>query len=130
MAPRLVRVCVAAAGLSLAAGMGLQAAPLSVQPNAAADSVSATRLSASESRISAATSLLASSDRSQGGVGGIVGDIGLLATAGEAESIPEGIVLMASGADGLDVVHSVHGHDGFLVEQEQVGALARRLLDP
>lgn len=102
MAPRLVRVCVAAAGLSLAAGMGLQVAPLSVQPNAAADSVSATRLSASESRISAATSLLASSDRSQGGVGGIVGDIGLLATAGEAESIPEGIVLMASGADGLD----------------------------
>lgn len=35
-------------------------------------------------------------------MGGIVGDIGLLATAGEAESIPEGIVLMASGADGLD----------------------------
>ena len=34
------------------------------------------------------------------------------------------------GADGLDVVHSVHGHDGFLVEQEQVGALARRALAP
>lgn len=33
------------------------------------------------------------------------------------------------GADGLDVVHSLHGHDGFLVEQDQVGALARRLLD-
>ena len=37
---------------------------------------------------------------------------------------------LVPGADGLDVVHSVHGHDGFLVEQEQVGALARRLLDP
>ena len=97
-----VCVCVAAAGLSLAAGMGLQAAPSTVQPNAAADSLSATSLSASESRIRTATSLLASSDRSQGRVGGIVGDIGLLATAGETESIPEGIVLMASGADGLD----------------------------
>lgn len=37
---------------------------------------------------------------------------------------------LVPGADGLDVVHSVHGHDGFLVEQEQVGVLARRLLDP
>lgn len=32
------------------------------------------------------------------------------------------------GCDGLDLVHSIHGHDGFLVESEQVGALARRLL--
>ncbi|MCX6405788.1 MAG: homoserine O-acetyltransferase [Propionibacteriales bacterium] len=35
---------------------------------------------------------------------------------------------LVPGADGLDVVHSLHGHDGFLVEQEQVGALARRAL--
>lgn len=32
------------------------------------------------------------------------------------------------GADGLDVVHSLHGHDGFLVEFDQVGPLAARLL--
>ncbi|WP_222706480.1 homoserine O-acetyltransferase MetX [Aeromicrobium terrae] len=34
-----------------------------------------------------------------------------------------------AGADGLDVVSSLHGHDGFLVESEQVGELAKRLLD-
>ncbi|WP_375001573.1 homoserine O-acetyltransferase [Aeromicrobium sp. CTD01-1L150] len=33
------------------------------------------------------------------------------------------------GAEGLDVVTSPHGHDGFLVESEQVGALAAALLD-
>ena len=32
------------------------------------------------------------------------------------------------GADALDVVKSDHGHDGFLVESDQVGELARRLL--
>lgn len=32
------------------------------------------------------------------------------------------------GCDGLDVVKSLHGHDGFLVESDQVGALAARLL--
>lgn len=32
------------------------------------------------------------------------------------------------GADGLDVVTSLHGHDGFLVEFDQVGALAAALL--
>lgn len=37
-----------------------------------------------------------------------------------AEQIP--------GARRLDVVNSLHGHDGFLVEHEQVGALASRLL--
>ena len=31
-------------------------------------------------------------------------------------------------ADPLAVVHSPHGHDGFLIEHEQVGALARELL--
>lgn len=33
-------------------------------------------------------------------------------------------------ADGLRVVHSLHGHDGFLVEQDEVGALAAELLGP
>lgn len=33
------------------------------------------------------------------------------------------------GCDGLDVITSPYGHDGFLIEHEQVGALARRLLD-
>ncbi|MFT4187841.1 MAG: homoserine O-acetyltransferase [Aeromicrobium sp.] len=33
------------------------------------------------------------------------------------------------GADGLKVVTSLHGHDGFLIESDQVGALARALLD-
>lgn len=33
------------------------------------------------------------------------------------------------GCEGLDVVSSLHGHDGFLVEAEQVGTLAARLLD-
>lgn len=33
------------------------------------------------------------------------------------------------GSDGLRVVTSPHGHDGFLVEADQVGALARELLD-
>lgn len=33
------------------------------------------------------------------------------------------------GSDGLRVVTSLHGHDGFLVESAQVGALARELLD-
>jgi homoserine O-acetyltransferase/O-succinyltransferase len=33
-----------------------------------------------------------------------------------------------AGAEGLDVVRSDYGHDGFLVESEQVGELARRLL--
>jgi len=33
------------------------------------------------------------------------------------------------GCAGLDVVHSLYGHDGFLVESDQVGALARKLLD-
>ncbi len=32
------------------------------------------------------------------------------------------------GAEGLDVVTSLHGHDGFLVESDQVGALTTRLL--
>lgn len=32
------------------------------------------------------------------------------------------------GCDGLDVVESLHGHDGFLVESDRVGALAARLL--
>ncbi|MEH3033933.1 MAG: homoserine O-acetyltransferase [Aeromicrobium erythreum] len=32
------------------------------------------------------------------------------------------------GTDGLRVVRSLHGHDGFLVESEQVGALVRELL--
>ena len=34
-----------------------------------------------------------------------------------------------AGCAGLDVVTSLHGHDGFLVESEQVGALAAALLD-
>jgi homoserine O-acetyltransferase len=34
-----------------------------------------------------------------------------------------------AGCDGLQVVTSLHGHDGFLVEADQVGALARALLD-
>lgn len=33
------------------------------------------------------------------------------------------------GSDGLRVVTSPHGHDGFLLEAEQVGALARELLE-
>ena len=33
-----------------------------------------------------------------------------------------------AGCAGLDVVTSLHGHDGFLIEHEQVGALARDLL--
>ncbi len=33
------------------------------------------------------------------------------------------------GADGLHVVHSGHGHDGFLIELEQVGALVAALLE-
>ncbi len=32
------------------------------------------------------------------------------------------------GCAGLDVVESLHGHDGFLVESDAVGALARKLL--
>lgn len=36
-------------------------------------------------------------------------------------------------ADGLgvdvDVIHSIHGHDGFLIETEQVGQLAQRLMN-
>ncbi len=34
-----------------------------------------------------------------------------------------------AGCSELDVVRSPHGHDGFLIEHEQVGALARALLD-
>lgn len=37
---------------------------------------------------------------------------------------------LVPGADSLHVVHSLHGHDGFLVEQDQVGALARQALTP
>jgi homoserine O-acetyltransferase len=38
---------------------------------------------------------------------------------------------LIAGAGPLEVVTSVHGHDGFLVEADQVGELARRLLaDP
>ncbi len=37
---------------------------------------------------------------------------------------------LVPGADRLRVVRSLHGHDGFLVEQDQVGALAAELLDP
>ena len=33
-----------------------------------------------------------------------------------------------AGCDGLEVVTSPYGHDGFLIEHEQVGALARALL--
>ncbi len=36
---------------------------------------------------------------------------------------------LIDGCLGLDVVHSLHGHDGFLVESDQVGALAAKLLD-
>lgn len=33
------------------------------------------------------------------------------------------------GCDGLDVVESLFGHDGFLIEADQVGILARKLMD-
>jgi len=36
---------------------------------------------------------------------------------------------LIAACEGLDVVESLFGHDGFLVEFEQVGALARKLLD-
>lgn len=36
---------------------------------------------------------------------------------------------LITGCERLDVVRSVHGHDGFLVEAEQVGKLAAGLLD-
>ena len=32
------------------------------------------------------------------------------------------------GADGVHVVHSPFGHDGFLVEEDQVGEVARKAL--
>lgn len=35
---------------------------------------------------------------------------------------------LIGGCDGLAVVESPYGHDGFLIEHEQVGALARQLL--
>ena len=35
-----------------------------------------------------------------------------------------------AGADRLRVIESPYGHDGFLIETEQVGALVRELLDP
>lgn len=34
------------------------------------------------------------------------------------------------GADHLRVIESPYGHDGFLIETEQVGALVRELLPP
>ncbi|WP_344607080.1 homoserine O-acetyltransferase MetX [Streptomyces glaucus] len=39
------------------------------------------------------------------------------------------IAALVPGADGVRVVESPHGHDGFLVEREQVAALVRELLD-
>jgi homoserine O-acetyltransferase len=33
------------------------------------------------------------------------------------------------GCDGLEVVDSIYGHDGFLVETEAVGQLVRRTLE-
>lgn len=36
---------------------------------------------------------------------------------------------LIAGCEALDVVTSLHGHDGFLVESDQVGALAAALLD-
>jgi len=43
----------------------------------------------------------------------------------QQRELADGIV----GCAGVDVVHSLYGHDGFLVEFDQVGALARKLLD-
>jgi homoserine O-acetyltransferase len=34
------------------------------------------------------------------------------------------LVDLVPGADALHVVHSLHGHDGFLVEDEQVSGFA------
>ena len=36
---------------------------------------------------------------------------------------------MLPGCDGLDVVDSKYGHDGFLLETEAVGKLIRRTLE-
>jgi len=43
----------------------------------------------------------------------------------QQQELAEGI----PGCDGVDVVRSVYGHDGFLIEFDQVGALARKLLE-
>lgn len=44
---------------------------------------------------------------------------------GQQEILAEGITRCKK----LEIVNSLHGHDGFLIEADQVGALAARLLD-
>jgi homoserine O-acetyltransferase/O-succinyltransferase len=44
-----------------------------------------------------------------------------------AESVE--IAAGIAGADGVSTVHSLHGHDGFLLEYDQLGALVRGVLD-
>jgi homoserine O-acetyltransferase len=43
--------------------------------------------------------------------------------------LQEELAELLPGCDGLRVVDSVFGHDGFLVETEAVGELVRRTLD-
>lgn len=40
------------------------------------------------------------------------------------------IAMLAPGADRLRLICSLHGHDGFLVEHEQLGAIVRQALAP
>jgi homoserine O-acetyltransferase len=40
----------------------------------------------------------------------------------------EEIAALLPGCSGLEVVHSVHGHDGFLIEMDAVGRLVRKAL--
>lgn len=43
--------------------------------------------------------------------------------------LQEELADLLPGCDGLDVVDSIYGHDGFLVETDAVGKLIRRTLE-